>query len=265
MRFETFGFSNISSDECRLKGTPVVRLLDSSGSLEDWDVSRCEESTTAKCLEVDAILPTGAPTPTHLGGGVPGQAVLVLNWDRCDLPAAQCNCTSDVASIAIDLPSDGGNFTIPFDAPHSFCGGIFVEQFKPAVRPTPVPGSQPELTATLKLPPTIESGSILYYDVQLTNVSTSAPWAFGDPCPNYNAFVGEHIGPGFQSLNCRPAIAIQPGGTVDFAMQMDIPADTEPGDYPVYWTFFDGQSAIPAGGFDVEHPGPKYWITVTAP
>jgi len=112
-----------------------------------------------------------------------------------------------------------------------------------AVQPPPEPPAPwPTLDARLEgVPATVRAGQPLDYVVELANTGT-ADVTF-DPCPAYAEVLGGARAD--YRLNCAAAAVIPAGGSVRFAMRLDVGADVPSGPAKLVWSLHG--SVVAAG------------------
>jgi Protein of unknown function (DUF4232) len=236
-------FGNRSNSACVLQGVPAVHLFDSGG--HEIPLT----ATTFQGLPSDPVLvqPGTGDVQAHIPRA--GLAYAEMDWQTHDGAGFPCVPTPrEATAVAVSFPAGGSTPRLAVSdvmarwstiAP---CyGRVAVSAFQawPAPEPSPTPNPLGPLTISVDAPPSVTAGSVLGYTVTLQNTG-SQPFAFPTACPVYlewasdsaRAFAKEpHL------LNCRPAGTIAPGRSVRFAMQIPVPAGTQPGPYELRWQF----------------------------
>ena len=176
-----------------------------------------------------------------------GQASLTIDWIS---QPESCPGTSAVLLNAalIAMPPGGALIVeIPPEPAAFACAGLGVGAFEGPYVPVE-PSPPPPLPAiSMQVPGTARVGRALPYLVTLSN-DRSQPMDLVASCPTYEEELfadivqgspplgGKHI----YALNCGPAGAVKPGGSVTFQMVFLVPADAARGTYRLmfalgYW------------------------------
>ena len=207
---------NRGAAPCFLDGFAGLQLFDNKGSRIPVQVSQWMDPQPMKVL-----VQSGTANLTF-GSQQPGTASVSFIWqtrDRvnggpCTPPAPQGTM------VRLDLPS-GGSLDVPVNDPRNQvtiapCGGGLslgpFEAINPSVPTTPSP---PQFSFEVTVPGSVVASQTLFYTVRVRNISSMS-------------------------------VTIRPQDTVVFAMQLHVPAGTQPGNYGLYWNFAEfGNTAAP--------------------
>ena len=253
-------FRNRSSADCVVQGYLDVTVLDSRGAVLVKSTGVAGRGTFfADGPVVPLLMDHGTafpPTPeSGIGQGVPGQAFMNFSWYDCRQPRA--------THLAIDLPSGGGRFLVPFalrgDA-SPVCDGRgknVAAAFRGPLTPTgfawPPEPDYITVKVDLSAPQTVRHGATVSFLVTITN--TSAKTYDMRPCADYDEILKGSKGVfATYQLNCEPAGSLAPGAKATFAMKANLPADLPQGRQYMTWYLKDGRLAAPGAGV---------WIDVT--
>ncbi len=233
--FYTITFTNTTSYDCVLRGTPRVVATEAG--------KRPVAATPARLFPV---------VPTALASG--GQSTLQLQTVRDCAARSQGpgNWPTDVYdTVTIAIPG-GGSVAVhgSFDVECGLYVGEFGVTPPDPVYPTPPLGGA---TFKLDLPASVQAGDQLRYVVDIAN-PTDADMTL-DPCPSYLQQGPDDPGKTPLQLNCDAVHEVAAGQTVRFAMQLPIPADTPTGPAQVCWTLVDITSGKDGGCGSVEIEG----------
>jgi hypothetical protein len=236
-------FGNRSNSACVLQGVPAVQLIDSGGHQIPLTTRPAEGLPPAGPVLVQ---PGTADVQPYVSRA--GIAYVGIEWQTHDGAGLACLPTPREATAVVVSFTGGGSSprVAVSDAMARWSsiapcyGQVAVSAFQSW--PSPVASSAnplDSLTIRIDAPTSVTPGSVLRYSVTLQNTG-SQPVVFPADCPVYlewasdatRAFAKEpHI------LNCRPAGSIAPGQSVRFAMQIPVPAGTQPGPYDLRWQF----------------------------
>jgi hypothetical protein len=234
-------FGNRSGSPCLLEGVPGVRLFDAYSRQIPLTVN----GTTDPPSHVVLVQPNTADIeaqPNRVG-----RAWVMIMWPTHDPATGMCSpAPAQGTVLGFEVPGAGGSLRVPVvdhrnGVTVASCGGFlsvtpFVATEGPQVTPPPDPLHS--LGIQLQVPPLVAAGAVLRYTVSLRNPGVEAI-AFPVDCPIYGEWV-----PGFAKdfyvLNCGPVRAIQPGQSVTFSMELEVPPTTTRGAYTLYWNFVSG-------------------------
>jgi hypothetical protein len=238
--FQSFGFSGRGTSACFVQGTPAVALFDPSGHLLPFE----PRSLFSGSISTGPVLVEPGPLPDPNTNLVVGQAALTIDWvsqpEQC-----QGSAGVQIAMAKITLPTGGSalTVTIPNAPGANTCQGLGISSFEGPPPPVEEPAVLPLPAIALKTPSSVRAGTVLVYQVTLTN-GTLQPMDLVANCPNY----GEElvlvdpkggpirgIKPTFQ-LNCAPAGTIQPTASLTFEIRLAVPQDEAPGSYKLFFT-----------------------------
>jgi hypothetical protein len=248
-------FGNRSASACVLQGVPAVQLFDSGGHQIPLTTRPAEGLSPAQAVLVQ---PGTADVQAHIPRA--GIAYVGIEWQTHDGAGFACVPTPrDAAAVAVSFPGGGSSPRVAVsDAMSRWSsiapcyGRVSVSPFQswPAPEASPTPNPLDALTMRIDAPSSVTPGSVLRYTVTLQNTG-SQPVVFPADCPVYlewatdstRAFAKElHI------LNCRPVGTIAPAQSVRFAMQIPVPAGTQPGPYDLRWMFVGSLGLNPSQG-----------------
>jgi hypothetical protein len=140
--------------------------------------------------------------------------------------------------------ADGTSFDVA-DRLDSTCPFRIGTWYRPVQSPTETPEPWPTLHARLEgVPATVRAGEPLDYIVELAN--TGAADVTFDPCPAYAEILGGARAD--YRLNCAAAAVIPAGGSVRFAMRLDVGADVPSGPAKMLWSL---HGSVVAAGTEV--------------
>lgn len=227
----SFAFATSATAACFLDGMPAVTLLDSSGR----DLGFAQRAAFAPAVVSGPVLVNPGPKPEEHQGLKFGEAGLTIDWVSQPEPCPGQN-GSTIAAARIQLPTGGSDsVSIPQEPAGYACAGVGVSSFEgPAAEvAAPQPPALPSIA--VNAPSSAKAGHRFEYIVTLTN-DTQAPMDLAAICPNYEEELittggfplgGKH----FYKLNCAPAGTLATGKSAKFQMLLDIPANTDSGDY----------------------------------
>jgi hypothetical protein len=259
--YNSIVFSNHSSTDCRLDGTPHLQLVTASGgalALPQTDMSAPWDPGAPGIAVMDGG--AAAPAPTAGGLGPSGQASVIFIMYDCPGPEPA------LSRIVVALPNGRGNISVPAGSDVAFSRGAACDANGSvhSIGVSPVAGLMPQpkwvensaLSVMLSLPDHVRAGQTLHYLVILTNAS-GAPFHFHGECPGYSqdASRAGRKNVANHELNCSGVGWLGPNESVTFAMQLDIPADAPPGPGNLRWTMhyaYGGGQA--SGSFTITAP-----------
>lgn len=244
--------ANTGKTACSLQGYPQLSMTSPNGSAVATRQVDSNPMDQVPAAPVVLQPGSGAPQPhTQLPGG----AMFFFEWYDCP------EQTVSVSGLVLALPGGGERLAMPAGQPgpgglsSSRCDDpsqgrvLYVGPFQPTASNVPSPTAPAQLAVAIHAPATV-AGQRLLYQVTLTNVS-GAPFHF-DACPPYREAmdtVPRKQVLGMYQLNCVPVGTLASGGTVTFAMELDIPADAPTGVQELSWrygTFLTDGSAMTA-------------------
>ncbi len=240
--------ANVTARTCRLAGQPSVTITADPGFSVTSERGGINDQAAGRQVE----MPPGEP------------ADLRIDWAPpvCDAPTANQTINVDLprgrGRISVKVPTPATPHCLQGDAAHGLESAVSVGTFS-SVRHSVIPPTPAlvALKAAAILPATIALGRPLTFEIALTN-PTPAPVAL-DPCPAYvQEFVqaGDSRHPAVNTgtlyrLNCVPRPTIEPGETVRFVMNAELPGYVRAGELYVAWRI-----VLPGIG-DTPHTGGK--------
>jgi len=207
---------NAGDSRCTLSGTPDLTGLDGTGARVRIPV---ESGTSFDERDTH-------PGPATID---PGEwaVVSIETSGSCDGPSG---AATTYRQVQIRFP-DRTAFDIADELSSScpFRGGTWY----PAVPPVPEPPEPwPTLRARLDgIPAAVRAGESFDYVVELANAGSAEVTL--DPCPAYTEVLGRFVGD--YQLDCDTVSAIPAGGTVRFAMRLDVGANAPAGLMKLWW------------------------------
>jgi hypothetical protein len=228
----SFYVTNHSPSPCIVRGYPRMELLLENGTAID-SPQRDGNPGPADSPVAVLLAASTAAQPGEAGTFPLGSAAVIFEWGYCPGPQPA------VSRIRLTLPDGQGTLTFPArsdvdqlrssrcDAPGH---GLTVGPFQMTGGYT---ASGASVRGSLNLPQRVQAGQPLRYTVTLTNTSTQP--VVLDPCPSYIEILGQKIVWASYQLNCAAARPIPPGGSLTFAMQLDLPASLPAGAQGVRW------------------------------
>jgi hypothetical protein len=221
---------NKGGDECRLEGSPRVKLVKSGGP----------EQVNAPLQPPPLIFPDTAYPPSTLLAIRPGEyAGLTVTWTNwCDpqIPGKQRVAPS---AVRITLPNDSGHVDADYNAVPPCLDAkrpstIGVSPWETAKVQPVAPWTSASVKASVPEQPVHgERGHMLRFVVVLEN--TSHETIRFDRCPSYvqqlvpSGKVEVHV------LNCAAAKPIAPGKSEAFAMRIRVPKNAPAGGNGLFW------------------------------
>jgi hypothetical protein len=162
----------------------------------------------------------------------PGGTVLV---ELTDFLGCEGGELSTYNELLFGFP-DGGSVALHVDY-GDFCDDLVVSPFfTPEPQPTFYTFPTDVLRAHMRMPTTVQHGSTLIYDIELSN-PTSSPVAFS-PCPAYEVWAASpvtRVPPAYYRLDCRGVPPLAPHHDRFFQMQLHVPAHGAGRNLWVYW------------------------------
>ena len=233
--------ANTGRTACSLQGYPQVSLTLTNGSAVA--ARQVNANPMGPVPAGPVVLQPGSPAPVP-HSDVPGGAMVFFEWYDCPEP------TVSVGGLVVELPGGGGKLVLPAGQPgpgglsSSRCDDpsqgqvLYVGPFQGAASNAPTAAPPAQLAVAVHAPATVVAGQRLQYQVTLTNVS-GAPFHF-DACPPYREAmdtVPSKQVVGMYQLNCVPVGTLAFGGTVTFAMVLEIPNDAPTGLQMLSWRY----------------------------
>lgn len=210
-------FRNSGPASCLLRGTPTVTAY--SAAYPPLVGSPQSPADTQFFGEV-------ADTPP--GGTVTAE---LTDFEGCQ---GSANDGRTYNEMLLDLP-DGGSVLLPI-AYRDYCDPFGVSPFFTSV-PQPTFYSFPTdvLRAHMRMPATVQHGTTLVYDIELSN-PTRHRVAFS-PCPVYemSADKADAVAPAYFRLDCRGVPPLAPHHSRFFQMKLRVPSHGVEHNLWVYW------------------------------
>jgi hypothetical protein len=233
--------ANAGKTACSLQGTPGLSLMSPNGSAVA--TRQVDSNPMDPVPAAPVVLQPGSAVPQP-HAQVPGEGTFFFEWYDCP------EQTVSVSSLVLALPGGGGRLAVSAGQPgpgglsSSRCDDasqghvLYVGPFQPTASNPPSPTPPAQLAVAIHAPATVVGGQRLRYQVTLTNVS-GAPFHF-DACPPYREAMDTVPAKrvlGMYQLNCEPVGTLASSGSVNFAMELDIPADAPTGPQELSWRF----------------------------
>jgi hypothetical protein len=221
---------NKGTGECRLQGSPRVRLVKDGGP----------QQVNNAIQRPPVIFPDTAYPPSTLLAIRPGEyAGLTITWDNwCDrqIPGQK---RIPPSAVRITLPDGAGHLDADYNAvppcrdPKS-PSAIGVSPLETAKVMAASPWTNASVTASVPGQPVHAArGAMLHFTVVLRN--TSHATVRFDHCP---AYVQQLVPAGqveVHNLNCAAAKPIAPGASEAFAMEIRVPQNAPKGGNGLFW------------------------------
>ena len=236
---------NRSAADCFVDGYPDLTVLDRRGRVIGRSVGSSGRGTYfSEISATPAFMPNGTPplpsTKIRRGDAPLGQAYVDISWYDSKGPQA--------ATLAIDLPNDGGRVVIPFaetGATSPACQGAQTCMLMlrgpltaAGVLPVAIPDYQP-VAVELNAPAGAKLGTQLTYFVTMTNNGKKA-YAM-PPCADFTESLDAKQFNATYQLNCEKVGELAPGASVSFEMRYEIPISADKGSRFVCWDLADGR------------------------
>jgi Domain of unknown function (DUF4232) len=159
----------------------------------------------------------------------PGHSAQFAVWTPRPCPAGHAD---EYSAITIGIGETGPvRIPLPSGLPFVTCQWLGVSGFGVPQPPEEAPPPSPldVLTATQTMPAAAAPGSTVDYTVTLANPTGRAVAL--SPCPSYEEFIGlpgaqVSASASYYYLNCQAAPVIPAGGSVTFAMRIQVPDGT---------------------------------------
>jgi hypothetical protein len=232
---EEFGFTNVGSAGCLLRGFPQVAGT-VGGVLRTVAVRRSPSGTYF-----------GALQPADMAPG--GRVLLDLaTTDVCDVPRPLT-----FTHLRFRLPGGGwvtarGVLTAPCGLPMTLSQFGLPRRWAPPPRR---PGTPDVLRLRLALPRSVKAGTVLRYTLTLSNPMPSAVNL--SSCPSYTESMldGRHrVGHSYR-LNCSEVRVIPAHGRVRYAMRLALPQSLPAGWAKIAWYLNTPAGLVTGGGISV--------------
>lgn len=168
-----------------------------------------------------------------------GAAVLGVDWRNWCVPGAGRSPKPLVPPRAVRVTLPGaGSIDVNYDAVPACDNAaepstVSVRPFAPAPLAASTPWTSAELKASIVDARPAPRGSTAQFGVRLANAS-SAPVTF-EHCPLFVEALAPSGGPEAHQLNCTAATPIPPGGSLTFAMRIQVPKSAPLGNNGLFW------------------------------
>jgi hypothetical protein len=221
---------NKGKHECRLEGTPTVRLVKKGGPRQ----------VNTPIERPPLIFPDTAYPVSSLSALRPGEyAGLTITWTNwCD-PLIPGRKRLPPSAVRITLPGDAGHVDADYNAVPACLDAkkpstIGVSPWESSkVKPTQ-PWTNASISASVPNQPVrAKRGAMLHFVILLRN--TSRATVTFDRCP---AYVQQLVPSGqveVHDLNCKDAKPIAPGKSEAFAIQIPVPKNAPLGGNGLFW------------------------------
>jgi hypothetical protein len=219
---------NTSQSACRLTGRPDVHVVGA--------VPAPQQRTTAQPAEPPRFPSVVAPESVLLALPPGADAVLAVDWRNWCVPPTT-GAPRPPRAIQLDLPDGGGSIDVNYNAVPACeapadATSVGVRPFQPAPLPSTPPWTSTALQATIA-PVTARRGETVQYVVELHNPS-AVPVSFAT-CPLLVQMLAPAGRPEARSLNCADAGSLPAGGSLRFAMRIQVPPDAPAGRNGLFW------------------------------